>query len=152
MLDILHVDHVGLRIREKERSVAFYSLLGFVFSMDAGFEDGHPIIMKHPSGVTVNLLGPSTDKADANILMDVNDKHTGITHIALRIKSREKAEEFFAQHDIAITGRFEFHTMKACFIRDPDKNVIELDELVGDEASSKEIDSTVDCSGYDHHC
>lgn len=50
MLDIQSVNHVGIRIADKERSVAFYSKPGFEFRSDAGFTDGHPIIMKHPSG------------------------------------------------------------------------------------------------------
>ncbi len=51
MLNIESVNHIGIRVKEKQRSVAFYELLGFRFTTDVGFEKGHPIVMRHPSGV-----------------------------------------------------------------------------------------------------
>ena len=127
MLDITNVNHVGIRIGDKKRSTDFYSLLGFDLVGDAGFEDGHPIIMKHPSGVVINLLGPADASAGVNILMDVDEKHTGITHVALTVSSLSQAREFVTANDIKITGSFSFGEMSAIFIRDPDRNVIELD-------------------------
>ena len=127
MLDIENVNHVGIRIRDKNRSVSFYRLLGFEFITDAGFEEGHPIVMRHPSGVVINLLGPSTRAETENILMDVAEKHTGITHFALTVKDLDEARSFVAANEIAITGSFSFAGMSAIFIRDPDRNVIELD-------------------------
>ena len=127
MLDIKSINHVGIRIAEKERSVSFYEKLGFEFTSDVGFTDGHPIIMKHPSGVVLNLLGPANASIGTNILMDFEDKHPGITHIALTVSSMEAAKSFAADNDIAITGSFSFGNMSAIFIRDPDRNVIELD-------------------------
>ncbi|MCP4982739.1 MAG: hypothetical protein GY935_19855 [Gammaproteobacteria bacterium] len=59
MLDIESINRIGIRISDKTASISFYATLGFEFSGDAGFEDGHPIIMRHPSGVVINLLGPS---------------------------------------------------------------------------------------------
>jgi len=127
MLKIEDVNHVGIRIREKSRSVAFYELLGFEFTLDTGFEQGHPIIMKHSSGVVLNLLGPADGSFSSNILMDAEEKHTGITHIALTVKSLDETKEFLVDQDISITGQFSFGGMSAIFIRDPDRNVIELD-------------------------
>ncbi len=127
MLDIKSVNHVGIRIADKERSVSFYGTLGFEFLSDAGFNDGHPIIMKHPSGVVLNLLGPANASEGTNILMDVDEKHPGITHVALTVSSIDAAKAFIEQNDIAITGSFSYGNMSAIFIRDPDRNVIELD-------------------------
>ena len=59
MLDIEKVAHIGIRVSDKSVSVAFYELLGFRTLSDTGFENGHPIIMQHPSGVVLNLLGPA---------------------------------------------------------------------------------------------
>ncbi len=132
MLNIESVNHVGIRKKDKSRSIAFYELLGFEFRTDAGFEDGHPIIMKHPSGVVVNLLGPSNMPEDSNILMDVGDKHTGFTHVALTVGSLDIAKNFIGENGIAITGAFSFGGMSAIFIRDPDRNVIELDAYGSD--------------------
>ena len=127
MLNIESVNHIGIRIKDKTRSVAFYELLGFDFDTDAGFDDGHPIIMKHPSGVVLNLLGPANASGDSNILMDVDDKHTGITHFALTVSSLDDTMRFVSDNDIKITGSFSFGNMSAIFVRDPDRNVIELD-------------------------
>jgi len=127
MLNIESVNHVGIRVSDKKRSVTFYALLGFEFKSDAGFEQGHPIIMQHPSGVVVNLLGPSNASEDGNILMDVDEKYTGITHVALTVSSLDEAKIFMKDNDINVTGSFSFGGMSAIFIRDPDRNVIELD-------------------------
>jgi len=127
VLDIKAVNHVGIRIADKGKSVSFYGSLGFEVLADAGFDDGHPIIMKHPSGVVLNLLGPATVSDNKNILMDVEEKHPGITHVALTVSSIDAAKAFLSENDIAITGSFGFGNMSAIFVRDPDRNVIEID-------------------------
>ena len=142
MLEITNVNHVGIRISNKKRSIAFYSLLGFELLNDVGFDSGHPVIMKHPSGVVLNLLGPADAPGETNILMDVDEKHTGITHVALSISSLSQAKEFVSAHDIKITGSCSFGEMSAIFIRDPDRNVIELDAY--DLATSGKEDGYTD--------
>ena len=142
MLDIKSVNHVGIRIADKDKSVGFYGSLGFEFQSDAGFADGHPIIMKHPSGVVLNLLGPANASEGTNILMDVDEKHPGITHVALTVSSIDAAKAFTKKNDIAITGSFSFGNMSAIFIRDPDRNVIELDAY--GSPSSEESDGYAD--------
>lgn len=136
MLKIQCVNHVGIRVSEKQTSIDFYSVLGFELLTDVGFEEGHPVIMKHPSGVVINLLGPATSAGDTNILMDIDEKHPGITHVALTVSSIAHAKSFVAENDIAITGSFSFGKMSAIFIRDPDRNVIELDAYDEDECES----------------
>lgn len=132
MIAIESVNHVGIRIRDKSRSISFYELLGFELKSDLGFQDGHPIIMKHSSGVVLNLLGPANSSSESNILMDVDEKYTGITHVALTVSSLEDTKAFVKDNDIAITGSFSFGNMSAIFIRDPDRNVIELDAFAAD--------------------
>ena len=143
MLEIEAVNHIGIRVTEKSRSVSFYESLGFALVADAGFEAGHPVIMRHPSGVVVNLLGSATTGADSNILMDIEEKHSGYTHIALTVSSLESARHFVAAHGIEITGSFSFGDMSAIFIRDPDRNVLELDAY-GAQGSE-------DTAGYLNH-
>jgi catechol 2,3-dioxygenase-like lactoylglutathione lyase family enzyme len=143
MLNIESVNHVGIRVADKSRSMTFYENLGFKLLQDAGFDQGHPVIMKHPSGVVVNLLGPATTSGDNNILMDVEEKYPGYTHIALTVSSLEIAKKFMHANGIEITGSFSFKNMSAIFIRDPDRNVIELDAF-------GEVD-TEDASGYSNH-
>lgn len=127
MLDIESVNHVGIRVRDKSRSVSFYESLGFALIADAGFTKGHPVIMRHPSGVVLNLLGPATSTGDSNVLMDIGEKHPGYTHIAFTVSSLSSTRDFAAAQGIEITGSFSFGEMSAIFIRDPDRNVIELD-------------------------
>lgn len=133
MLDIDGFNHVGIRVGDKQLSIDFYVVLGFELISDYGFESGHPVVMKHPSGVVLNLLGPATSGGDSNILMDVDVKHTGITHVALTVTSLDRAKTFVEEKGIAITGSFSFGRMSAIFIRDPDRNVIELDAYTENE-------------------
>ena len=135
MLDITQVDHLGLRISDIERSRKFYQQLGFELIKDAGFDQGHPVILRHPSGVVVNLLGPSTAGEGTNILMDVDEKYTGYTHTALRVRSIDATVGALGEMGIEITGgpnRFS-DDMVSMFIRDPDGNVIELTEHGGQD-------------------
>ncbi len=127
MLEIEAVNHVGIRVKEKLRSISFYESLGFSLVADAGFAEGHPVIMRHARGVVLNLLGPATSAGESNVLMDIAEKHPGYTHIALTVSSLATAREFMVAHEIEITGSFSFGDMSAIFIRDPDRNVIELD-------------------------
>lgn len=142
MLNIRSVNHVGIRVSEKQTSIDFYASLGFELLNDVGFEEGHPVIMKHPSGVVINLLGPATQSGETNILMDIEEKHPGITHVALTVSSIEHARSFVDDNNIAITGSFSFGNMSAIFIRDPDRNVIELDAYGKEECEGE---------GYEHH-
>ena len=136
MLEIDNVDHVGIRISDRETSVAFYELLGFKLVADGGFEQGHPLVMVHPSGINFNLLGPATGKQGENVLMDEESKYPGITHVALKMKSAEDTESFVSENNIQITGRRSFRGTKTIFIRDPDRNVL---ELVGPGPSVSEL-------------
>ena len=126
MLDIANFDHIGIRISDRDTSVAFYELLGFELIADGGYSAGHPLVMLHPSGININLLGPATAKPGENILMDEKPKYPGITHLAVKVADAEAAEAFVTENDIAITGRREFKGTKTIFIRDPDRNVLEL--------------------------
>ena len=48
--------------------------------------DRHPIIIQHPCGVLFNLLGPSNAGSGINILMDVEEKYPGITHVSFKVE------------------------------------------------------------------
>ena len=137
MLDIEKVDHVGIRVSDKARSIAFYELLGFATLADVGFERGHPVIMQHPSGVVLNLLGPAITADDKNILMDVAEKYPGITHVSYKVSSLAAAKRFLAENGIALSGAFSFKDLQAVFISDPDLNVIELDAYIGAEPQTR---------------
>ena len=139
-MNILKIDHIGIRILDKNRSIIFYESLGFELLSDSGFEQGHPIMMRSASGVVLNLLGPAKKIGEpVNILMDNDEDHAGYTHMALKVESINDAESYFESKGCPITGRFEFKDMKAIFIRDPDRNVIEFDEYSGDHPETRLI-------------
>jgi lactoylglutathione lyase len=59
--------------------------------------------------------------------MDLPDKHTGFTHIALEIDDIEAVQQQLAAHAITITETVELPDGTVFFfVRDPDGNVIEL--------------------------
>jgi lactoylglutathione lyase len=151
MVSILKIDHIGIRVREKRRATDFYEMLGFKLIVDTGFEQGHPIMMRHASGIVLNLLGPSTEQDDENVLMDIDLKHAGYTHMALKVESLESLELFLHENGIPITGRFSFKDMNSLFIRDPDRNVIEFDEYPGDDPASRLMSANDEIDAYNQH-
>ncbi len=138
MLSIKKIDHIGIRVHQADRSVKFYEALGFKVEWRGSFEQGHPIIMKHPGNVVINVLGPANQPQSPNILQDIKKKYAGFTHIALKVESLIEAEEFMNKQGIDISGRLNFGTLSAFFIRDPDGNVIEFDEYPGDAPDTQQ--------------
>lgn len=126
---ITGIAHIGIRVHDLERSAAFYALLGFVKT--AGPIGHEPVaILEHPAGVEINLILNAPIASEPNILMDVLDKHAGITHIALLVPNLDAAIATLAAAGIALSGGpIQFlPTARGAFIRDPDRNVIELHE------------------------
>ena len=127
MIEIENLDHVGIRVSDKDASLSFYQALGFELAHDAGFDRGHPMVLRHAaSGDVLNLLGPATASAQ-NILMDVPEKHAGITHVSYRVKSIEATGRALAAIGVPISGELNAGSFHAIFIRDPDRNVVEFD-------------------------
>jgi lactoylglutathione lyase len=127
MEQITRINHVGLRVRSLEVTRNFYEQLGFKFLI--GPIRPEPVaVMEHPSGININfILNASADAADNNILMDVPEKHTGFTHIALEINDLEAVQKKLAELEIATTEIVQLPDGGVLtFIRDPDGNVIEF--------------------------
>ena len=127
MKEITRINHVGLRIRDLERSRAFYEVLGFEFIV--GPIGPEPVaVMEHLSGVNINfILNASNDASGDNILMDVPAKHTGYTHMALEISDRDSVKQQLTKAGVSITETVELPDGAVFFfIRDPDGNVIEF--------------------------
>lgn len=127
MDQISRINHVGLRVRSLERAKSFYEKLGFNFI--AGPIGPEPVaIMEHPTGININfILNASNDASPGNVLMDVPEKHTGFTHIALEITDKKAVELHLKEAGIHITETVELPDGAAFFfIRDPDGNVIEF--------------------------
>jgi len=56
-----------------------------------------------------------------------------VNHVALTVSSLQEAKDFMAENNIELSGSFSFGGMSAIFIRDPDRNVIELDAYGSNE-------------------
>ena len=127
MIDIKRINHVGLRVTDLEITRAFYESLGFEFLV--GPVGPEPVaIMEHPSGVNINFILNANDPTKLNRLMDVPEKHTGFTHIALEVLDLDKVKAQLGALGHAITGG-PITTPEGAsflFIRDPDDNVIEF--------------------------
>jgi lactoylglutathione lyase len=124
---ILGLAHIGIRVHDLERSVRFYELLGFTKTV--GPIGPEPVaVLDHPSGLEVNLVLNAPDPAAPNILMDVPEKHPGITHFALLCPDILAAKAALEAAGFALSGgpvRFG-PGAQGIFVRDPDRNVIEL--------------------------
>lgn len=119
--------HVGIRVHDLARSVAFYERLGF--RKTVGPIGPEPVaILDHPSGLEINLVLNAPRPSEPNVLMDVEQKHPGITHIALLCPDITAARRELEAAGIALSGGpVQFETGdRAIFVRDPDRNVIEL--------------------------
>jgi lactoylglutathione lyase len=125
---IERVDHIGIRVRHLDRALAFYRVLGFELAHRAKGDD--VAIVRNEHGVELNLIfNANAGDPEANILMDVRDKFPGYTHMALRVTSIPATLAALTANGIAITqGPVSFgepgHV--SVFVRDPDRNVIEL--------------------------
>jgi lactoylglutathione lyase len=117
--------HIGIRVHDLARSRAFYEHLGFVFEWGPVGPES-VAAMRHPSGLELNFIVNAPRAAEPNILMDVPQKHPGITHLALKIGSVEAVEKALGAASIEISGRRGQSPVHALFVRDPDGNVIEL--------------------------
>src|SRR5205814_10002023 len=125
---IERVDHIGIRVRHLDRALAFYRVLGFELAHRAKGDD--VAIVRNTHGVELNLIfNANAGDPEANILMDIRDKFPGYTHMALRVASIPATLAALKANGIAITqGPVSFGEQGhvSVFVRDPDRNVIEL--------------------------
>jgi len=127
MIAVEKIDHVGIRVTDQARAMTFYEALGFRLEVQVDFDA--VAIVKNEAGVELNLIVNGVDRTGGtNILMDVPEKHPGITHIAFRVADISAIIRVLKDRGIAITqGPVTFgdgHV--SVFVRDPDRNVVEL--------------------------
>jgi lactoylglutathione lyase len=138
MIPIENFDHLGIRVTDKARALAFYATLGFELEHESDFDA--VVIIKNAAGVELNLIVNGVDRSGGkNILMDVPEKHPGYTHVAYRVADIVRTIAVLKDAGIAITqGPVTFgdgHV--AVFVRDPDRNVIELRARLDPDTAGK---------------
>jgi lactoylglutathione lyase len=123
---ILGVDHLGIRVVDSARSEAFYEKLGF--TVVARHPPANVVILRNEHGVEINLIVNAEREFDGtNVLMDAPPKRAGFTHVALRVGSIEETVKRLGELGIAISdGPVRLGGGTSLFVRDPDRNVIEL--------------------------
>lgn len=129
-IEILAYDHVGIRVSHRQQALEFYQALGFVET--ANFPDYEANEMISPSGVRINLIfNASSHLKPKNILLDSMIKLPGITHPAFIIDDINVFEDWLNTQGIHITeGPKAIGPRRtALFIRDPDGNVLEFNQL-----------------------
>lgn len=128
-MKIINIDHIGIRVTNFKKSLHFYQQLGFICTRED--YDEHVFVIRHPSGITLNLLDNANSDFDHNnVLMDIKNRYPGYTHYAIAVESIAKTQQFLQSIDCKITeGPVTFGDGKtSVFIRDPDRNVIEFTE------------------------
>lgn len=125
---IERVDHIGIRVRDLDRALDFYRVLGFALLHRA--QGDTVAIIRNENDVELNLIfNANAGVPDTNVLMDASDKYPGYTHMALRVPSIPATIAALKANDIEITqGPVSFGESGhvSVFVRDPDRNVIEL--------------------------
>ena len=134
MIEIEQVDHLGIRVTDERRSVAFYEALGF--EVVARVEFDAVTVLKNRAGVELNLIRNGIDLTSGkNVLMDLPEKHPGHTHVALRVGSVIDTLKGLEAAGIEPSeGPVTFgdgHV--SIFVRDPDRTVLELRGRLQDE-------------------
>lgn len=114
-IPIQNIDHVGIYISDLDRSVKFYEKLGFDKEEDRGFGEGRPVVMRHYSGVAINLFNQSGGDTGSH------------AQIALEVGSLSQTRAFMEYNGIEMENAREDDGSGAVHIKDPDNNLIELD-------------------------
>ena len=129
--NILSYDHVGIRITDRDVSRAFYQKLGFVETEYLANEQANE--METASGMRINLIMNGAKRPNnANILLDEPVKYAGFTHAAFVVDDIEKLQDWLQANKIVITeGPRQIVPRRiTLFIRDPDGNALEFNQLV----------------------
>ena len=86
MIEIDNIDHIGIRVADRDRAIKFYNLFGFKSVRAADNDD--VIVMKNDNNVEINIIfNANNNNNNNNILMDETEKFPGFTHVAFRVDS-----------------------------------------------------------------
>lgn len=135
---IRQFDHVGIRVSDRQRAVEFYQRLGFQELRRFDREEANE--MESPDGVRINLIFNGARLPDGrNPLLDEPIKRPGVTHAAFVVDDLYRLKAWLEMEGIPITqGIHPIGPRRiTLFIRDPDRNVLEFNQLVGESEAEE---------------
>jgi lactoylglutathione lyase len=124
------LNHIGVRVRELQRSVDWYAHL--VFRLVWQSEEYKVACLRNDEiGVELNFIVNADGSNDGrNVLMDLEQKSPGFNHLSFRVPSMRDTISALGDAGIEIReGPVSLGGEIAVFVRDPDLNVVELAEL-----------------------
>jgi lactoylglutathione lyase len=124
-------EHVGIRVTDREAARAFYEKLGWREEIDLPEHFANEMV--NDAGVYINLIFNGVKRPDSrNILQDEPLKYPGVTHAAFIIDDMDDLVRILDREGIRITDGPVVYSgrRKVLFIRDPDGNVLEFNELL----------------------
>ena len=133
MFNVMQFDHVGLRVTDLDAAQAFYAKLGFRADPMEESPRGRARGLVNDAGLRIHLIYNGVAHEGGNVLMDVPVKWPGYTHAAFIVDDLDAMVEWLARENIAITegpSLFGHGRRKVLFIRDPDRNVLEFNEII----------------------
>lgn len=126
-IQVCAFDHVGIRVTNAARALEFYADLGFV--IDPVCSNGRVAEIVSNAGVRLNLIFNGEPRPN-NILLDEARRWPGYTHAAFVVAHLQDIIDWATDRGIAITeGPHDWGRRLTCFLRDPDGNVLEFNEL-----------------------
>lgn len=130
----LTLDHVGLRVTDLDVAERFYAKLGFVRDPEEFAPEIQACGLVHASGVRIHLIYNGIADTGGNVLLDAATKRPGYTHAAFIIESMDDFVRWTSAEGIRISEgpvTMGHGRRTVAFIRDPDLNVLEFNELLG---------------------
>ena len=130
MFRIKDYEHVGIRVTDREISTRFFGKLGFREESDLPDHEANEMV--NDDGVFINLIFNGVKRpSNRNVLQDEPVKYPGVTHAAFVVDDLDSLMATLAREDIPITeGPIDIGgRRRVIFIRDPDGNVLEFNEL-----------------------
>ncbi|MGB3555572.1 MAG: VOC family protein [Jannaschia sp.] len=134
--NVTSYEHVGIRVTDRARATRFYEALGWQEEIDLPEHKANEMV--NASGVYINLIFNGVPREDGNnILQDESVKHPGMTHAAFIVDDLDALMGKLDEEGIRISDGPHVYSgrRKLIFVRDPDGNVLEFNELLPDAAS-----------------
>ena len=128
-MEIQGYDHVGIRVSDRGRALSFYAKLGF--AADPEFTTDRVAEIVAGDGTRINLIFNGVAQPEGrNALLDDPVKLPGCTHAAFIVDRLDDLLAWAKNEGVAVTeGPVDWGRRMTCFIRDPDGNVLEFNEL-----------------------